>query len=820
MECYCCSKKLKDYINCSFCKNKFCSEPCLSLHSILYHRDNYKPDNEKENIENKNNNCINDDDSKETYKSPYIVKGYLSMEIEYDPIYGLKNFSYEYFNGKPKLIGYGSFGRVYLGKNIFDKKFYAIKHMEKKSIYKALHSLDSIYDEIKIQSQINHPNILKILYVNETEKTFDLILEYASKGNLFFYIQKYRSLSESKSFQIFIQIVNAIYFLHKNNFIHRDIKPENILLFDNNLVKLCDFGWCAKINDKPRNTFCGTTEYMAPEMVNEKNYGKEIDAWSLGILLYEMLHGNSPFKPRKLHFTDKDVINNIKRQKSIVFNNNLSYECIELIKHLIEKNISKRYSVEDIFYSNFVKNFEKLNYFFPPKNIAENNYSIDKKNDKINSIDKNSDKINSNDIIESANKSAKNFYPKYKEDLKQKKLIDFYDSNKIINDEESQRKNDLIKENKTLEINKQIYLPINKKHIEIKRNNTNFDYINKNKVTLSPKNIKNIKFTDGLLNNKIIQKKEEEEEKEDIKDSNSFRKSCNNNYNFNNYNIFFCNNIKDLSQLNNNFLSEKDDFKNNFIINDISDNNNNKNNTIDIIKENNLKLNNSKRNKVNINCSTDLINSSVKYDDDSNNLIIKRIKIFNHRNSNIREIQKSGQNKYSILNRNIYKNYNEPNLFKTNNTIIRKNDNLNIFNKSLKDKNKGIKYEKQRRIKIKEKRNTSPFTSVQNIIINQDIDNYRNIKYKTIENKPDLTHKRYETLKAFLKILNNNKISENDNKIIFDESINKNTNNNKINEEVIKTPKKIEDKMRIKPQIFLEKFKKELKSFNENIIFK
>ena len=818
MECYCCSKILKDYIDCSICKNKFCSEPCLSLHNILYHRDNYKPDSEKESIENKNNNFTNDDENNDAYNSPYIVKGYLSMEIEYDPIYSLKNFSYEYFNGKPKLIGYGSFGRVYLGKNIFDKKFYAIKHMEKRSIYKALHSLDSIYDEIKIQSQINHPNILKILYVNETEKTFDLILEYASKGNLFFYIQKYRSLSESKSFQIFIQIVNAIYFLHKNNFIHRDIKPENILLFDNNLVKLCDFGWCAKINDKPRRTFCGTTEYMAPEMVNEKNYGKEIDAWSLGILLYEMLHGNSPFKPRKLNFTDKDVINNIKRQKSIAFNNNLSYECIELIKHLIEKNISKRFSVEDIFYSNFVKNFEKLNYFFPPKNIAENNYSIDKNNDKIYSKDKSNDKINSNEIIVSANKSAKNFYPKYKEDFSQKKLMDYYDSNKVINDEESQRNNDLIKENKTLEINKQIYLPIGKKDIEIKRNNTSFDYINKNKISLSHKNKNNIKVTDDLLNNKIIQKKEEEE-KEDMKVSNSFRKSYNNNYNFNNYNIIFCNNIKDLSQIKNNFLSEKDSCKNNFIINDINDNNK-KNNTIDIIKDNNLKLNNSKRNQININCSTDLINTSVKYDDDSNNLIIKRIKIFNHRNSNIKEIQKSGQNKYPILNRNIYNNYKEPNLFKTNNTIIRKNDNLNIFNKRLKDKNKGTKLEKQRKVKINEKRNSSPFTHVKSIIINQEIDNYRDIKYKTIENKLDLTHKRYETLKSFLKILNNNKISENNNKNIFDESINKNSSNNRINEDLIKTPKKIEDKMRKNPQIYLKQFKNELKSFNKNIIFK
>ena len=126
MSCFTCSKTLKITKICPYCKNKICSESCLDLHFYTFHQDLYQSNkgfNEKDNSNEENNNNL---------KSPYIVKGYIYKQIKYDSKYSLKNFVPVYFKGKPKLIGYGSFGKVFLGINTIDKKYYAIKHMEKK----------------------------------------------------------------------------------------------------------------------------------------------------------------------------------------------------------------------------------------------------------------------------------------------------------------------------------------------------------------------------------------------------------------------------------------------------------------------------------------------------------------------------------------------------------------------------------------------------------------------------------------------------------------------------------------------------------------
>ena len=358
MNCSKCGNYINTPKECILCQEKFCSEECIICHNQIYHQSNLEHSQIESSINN--NSFLNYARESNSLQSPFLVTGIMNYDyIRYDPIYSPDNFTFIYSNGVPKSIGNGSFGQVYLAINNIDKKIYAIKHMEKDKLMKHLQCLDPIYAEIDIQSRVDHPNIIKLLYVQETETTFDLVMDYAKDGTLFEYVVKNKGLPEKLAFKYFIQIVNAIKFLHDNDIIHRDIKPENILLFENNVIKLCDFGWSIKCVDHlPGGSFTGTTEYMAPELIDNMDYGKEIDLWMLGILLYELMHGFSPFRPKKATFEDNEVIFNIKNHK-ISFYMPVSEDCKQLIFSLLEIDKNRRCTIDGIFNSQFVKNFEK-----------------------------------------------------------------------------------------------------------------------------------------------------------------------------------------------------------------------------------------------------------------------------------------------------------------------------------------------------------------------------------------------------------------------------------------------------------------------------
>lgn len=128
-------------------------------------------------------------------------------------------------------------------------------------------------------------------------------MDLASQGTLFTFLhsQAGKSADLRRLAAIFAQVVAAVAFLHARGLAHRDLKPENVLLDRNLNAKICDFGWAVRLNpEAPRQTFCGTYEYIAPEIFEGQPYGLEVDCWALGVLLFEMLHGHSPFAAQNL----------------------------------------------------------------------------------------------------------------------------------------------------------------------------------------------------------------------------------------------------------------------------------------------------------------------------------------------------------------------------------------------------------------------------------------------------------------------------------------------------------------------------------------
>ena len=343
-ECPNCKNKAisKKVLTCNFCEQYFCSFNCLIQHSSFHSKTT-------------NQNIINTLKKRQskdlTMQYSFITQGIFIDNYIYDKKYDIENFTKIFEGFFPVELGTGSFGRVYLVTHNITKKKYALKVINKHKVIQSYGNCDLIHNEIDIHSKLNHPNIIKLYNMLETEEEINILLEYAQNGSLYSLIKQENGFPENEAYKYFIQIVNAVYFLHQNNIIHRDIKPENILIGDNDLLKLCDFGWAKKITVNNRSTFCGTVEYMAPEIVGSGKYDCGVDVWSLGILLYELLMGHSPFKSKK----DKNTMIKIQLH-DLAFDKNkpLSKDCKDLIQGLLDMNPLNRFKLKDIFEHPFI----------------------------------------------------------------------------------------------------------------------------------------------------------------------------------------------------------------------------------------------------------------------------------------------------------------------------------------------------------------------------------------------------------------------------------------------------------------------------------
>ena len=247
-------------------------------------------------------------------------------------------------------LGNGAFGKVRLYRDIYYKDMlYAIKTLKKEGIPKVLYNC--LIAEVKILSELDHPNIVKYYGTFEDAYYLHIVMEYLKGDNLnkIITLKDYNELDEQEMAQIIHQLLKALLFIHNKNIVHRDIKPENIVFGkkrDYSTLKLIDFGLATTTRNTKRNS-CGSPYYMAPEIING-HFCKKTDIWSVGVIIYLMLTGKHPFEITK---EGKEDIFDIILSKDYDVTELDKSECTEEAKDIILKTLvkdpDKRLSTEE-----------------------------------------------------------------------------------------------------------------------------------------------------------------------------------------------------------------------------------------------------------------------------------------------------------------------------------------------------------------------------------------------------------------------------------------------------------------------------------------
>ena len=239
------------------------------------------------------------DNEESSSKSMKIEEKYIKIDKDQEKIikkmkYGPKKIIDEYLI--KETIGKGTFSTVKLGEHIKTKQKVAIKILNKEKI-KAKEDLVRIKREIKILQMMDHPNIIKTYKIIENEKNYFIIMEYCQGGELFNYIVDKEKLDENEASMFFYQLINALEYIHSLGIAHRDLKPENLLLIENKIIKIIDFGLSNYFNGEQNlETPCGSPSYASPEIIKGETYnGFSIDIWASGIIMFAMLCGYLPF---------------------------------------------------------------------------------------------------------------------------------------------------------------------------------------------------------------------------------------------------------------------------------------------------------------------------------------------------------------------------------------------------------------------------------------------------------------------------------------------------------------------------------------------
>jgi len=246
---------------------------------------------------------------------------------------GKKKVTFENFEFL-KVLGKGTFGKVILCREKSTSHLYAIKILKKEVIIKK-DEVEHTLTEKRVLQSTNHPFLISLKYSFTTEDRLCFVMEYVNGGELFFHLNKEKQFSEERTKFYGAEIICAIDYLHKRGVIYRDLKLENLLLDKDGHIKIADFGLCKEDIQWGNftKTFCGTPEYLAPEVLEDNDYGRSVDWWGVGVVMYEMMVGRLPFYNR-----DHDKLFELILMDEVRFPRSISTDAKELLGGLLVKD--------------------------------------------------------------------------------------------------------------------------------------------------------------------------------------------------------------------------------------------------------------------------------------------------------------------------------------------------------------------------------------------------------------------------------------------------------------------------------------------------
>ena len=264
-----------------------------------------------------------------------------------------------------KTLGKGTFGKVKLGVYLPKNKKVAVKILEKRRL-KEEDDIIRLKREFDMLSQFNHPNVISVSEIFETKDAYFTVMEFCEGGELFNYIVENKRLSEEKSAFFYYQLINGLDYIHSLGIVHRDLKPENLLLTEDYILKIIDFGLSNYFKQELNElleTPCGSPCYASPEMLSGENYdGFKIDIWATGIILFAMLCGFLPFDHK-----DNDKLFLKILECKIQYPKDMGHEAKDLIKRILVPDPRKRITIEEI---------KKHPFYLKGKDIFEKNFSV------------------------------------------------------------------------------------------------------------------------------------------------------------------------------------------------------------------------------------------------------------------------------------------------------------------------------------------------------------------------------------------------------------------------------------------------------------